>query len=176
MIVALLGYRGSGKTTVGRLLARRLGCTFLDLDEAIASAAGKTIREIFAAGGESEFRRVETEALLKALQTDGQVLSLGGGAVLAQRNQDLLRRNALTRVYLQADAETLCARILADSGTTANRPALTALGGGADEIRHLLTVREPIYRLLATQTLDATQPPEALVNQIVHTLPSIANP
>lgn len=145
--VALLGYRGCGKTTAGRLVASRLGRVFIDTDERVAAHAGCTIREIFERWGEAHFRALEHDALRTALASAPCVLSVGGGAVLRADNRELLRRCAV-RAWLAASAETLHARISADAASAAQRPALR--GGGLPEVQRLLAERTPLYASLAT--------------------------
>lgn len=157
MQIVLLGARGSGKTTVGQMIASRLSIEFVDLDDVIVARAGKAIREIFADDGEPLFRDIEAAALEDALRwTDDRVLSLGGGAVVRDSNRELLTRSAAYRYYLRCDAEQLHERIIADPNTAANRPALTAYSGSVDEVRHLLSIREPLYREVMTREIDVT--------------------
>jgi shikimate kinase len=167
MAVVLLGYRGSGKTTVGRKLADQLWGKFVDTDELVTEAAGKTIKQIFDDGGEPAFRELESAALRQALVGGFDVIALGGGAVLRDENRTALVASGHKRVYLRADAETLHRRIDADPSTAASRPALTALGGSVDEVRTLLAAREPLYREVATAELDVTNlSPDECVSRI----------
>jgi shikimate kinase len=158
MGIVLVGYRGSGKTTVGRRLADRLGLGFVDLDDRIVAAAGKTIRAIFAEKGESAFRDLESRALAEALaESAGQsVVSLGGGAIERAENRRVLRDSGRRVVYLRCEVEELLRRISADPQTTLSRPNLTALGGGREEIAALLARREPWYREVADGEIDVT--------------------
>ncbi len=148
----LLGPRGSGKTTVGRVVAERLGMAFVDLDEAIQHAAGRSIREIFADDGETGFRNQEAEALKLSLQNPG-VLATGGGIVTVEENRRLLRDIECLRVLLLADPAILYARIAADVMSATTRPALTE-HPGLDEVRHLLALRLPWYREVATHEVN----------------------
>lgn len=158
MNIILVGYRGSGKTTVGRLLAERLRLGFADADEWIVRRAGKSIADIFRDGGETEFRELETNVLKELLAGDGQVLALGGGVVIRDENRAMMTANAQNRIfYLHCDAAELHRRIVADVKTAANRPALTHLGGSEAEIAHLLTVRLPLYRQIMTAEIDVTR-------------------
>ena len=152
----LIGYRGSGKTTVGRIIAERLGLTFVDTDELVVAAAGRTIRDIFDHDGEPRFREFESAALVAALTMPRTVIACGGGIVLSEANRDALRQSGRPVIYLQADAATLHARIHADASTAANRPALTPLGGSIDEVRSLLKQREPLYREAATRSIGVS--------------------
>jgi shikimate kinase len=156
MGIVLIGYRGSGKTTVGRLLAERLGCSFVDLDELIVRRAGMTIRQIFDRDGEAEFRRIESEVLTETLPLVGHVISLGGGAILRAENRAALKGSAHRVVHLHAGAAELHNRITADPETAASRPSLTGLGGGLDEIHKLLEARRPLYREVMHVEIDVT--------------------
>jgi shikimate kinase len=156
MGVVLLGYRGSGKSSVGRKLADSLWGSFVDSDELIAKAAGRSIREIFEQDGEERFRDLESEAIGQALRGGADVVALGGGAVLREANRALLKSTPHKRIHLRCDPAVLHRRIHADPATSANRPALTALGGGLEEIVSLLATREPLYREVMTHELDVT--------------------
>jgi len=157
MGVVLLGYRGSGKTSVGRALAERLWSSFVDTDELIVKSAGRSICEIFESAGESGFRELETRALREALASPNDVVAIGGGAVLRAENRAMLKADARKRVYLRCDPEELLRRIESDAGTADNRPALTSLGGGIEEVKRLLAEREPLYREVMTGELDVTR-------------------
>jgi shikimate kinase len=166
MIVTLIGYRGTGKTSVAPRLAERLGLSWIDADPELERRAGRSIREIFATDGEPEFRRLEREVLIDLLSRDGLVLAVGGGAVLNPDTRRDLRR-AGPVVWLQADADTLAARIAADATSSARRPNLTATGG-LDEIRTLLSEREPLYREAATLAVGtAGRAVDDIVEEIV---------
>ncbi|MFT3787712.1 MAG: shikimate kinase [Tepidisphaeraceae bacterium] len=157
MTILLLGYRGSGKTSVGKLVAAKLGVEFIDTDQVLQLRAGKTIREIFATQGELAFRDLESSVLEDALRWTGdRVIATGGGIILRDSNRALLERSGAYRFYLRCDADVLHARIHADVGTAENRPALTSLGGGLDEIRSLLAAREPLYEQAKTHQIDVT--------------------
>jgi shikimate kinase len=165
MSVFLIGYRGSGKSTIGRLLADRLWQTFLDSDELIVKQAGKSIKEIFASEGEPGFRDRESAVVRELAMLSDHVIALGGGAVLREENRNVLRKDGHKIIYLRCEAAELHRRIHADPQTAANRPALTGLGGGIEEIERLLGEREPIYRACMTAELDVTNlsPEEATV-------------
>lgn len=146
--LSLIGYRGTGKSTAGMRLARRLKWDWVDTDNEIERRAGRPIREIFATDGEAEFRRIEREVISDLVQRQQVVLSTGGGAIL---NPDTRRdlRSAGPVVWLTASVQTIASRILQDASTIARRPNLTARGGVA-EIREVLAAREPLYRECAT--------------------------
>ena len=148
----LIGYRGSGKTCVGRRIAAASGRPFVDTDDLVEASAGRSTSRIFESDGEAEFRRLETGAIREAVSANRQVISVGGGAVIAERNRSLLRA-AGTCVWLKASAEVLMRRIEADPHSAERRPALTS-AAPADEVRQLLVAREQYYEELANQTLD----------------------
>ncbi len=166
MIVTLIGYRGSGKSTVAPRLAARLGWDWIDADVELERRAGRSIREIFESGGEGEFRRWERETLVDLLRRDRLVLAAGGGAVLnAETRSDL--RAAGPVVWLQAAAETLAQRMESDPISGSRRPKLTA-AGGLEEIRNLLAAREPHYRDTATLAISTeNRTAEDIVEDIV---------
>lgn len=163
--VALVGFMGCGKSTVGALLAARLGRRFLDLDALIEQRAGKPIRRIFEDEGEEAFRELESRALREiggGAPTEGLVLAAGGGAPLDPENRRWFRERART-FYLQISFETFLARTASDPG----RPLLRRT---AEELRRLYDSRLPAYREAGT-TIDAdTATPEQIVTEIVRRL------
>jgi shikimate kinase len=170
--ILLIGYRGSGKTTLGSALAARLGWSFVDLDQRISQAAGMTIREIFQRHGQPHFRDLETLHLLQSLKLKNHVIALGGGAVLAKANQKAIAEARHPVVYLKAAAQELHRRILADPVTAQQRPSLTHLGGNVDEIRALLAEREPIYLSVKTVELNVQgKAIDELVDELIGLIP-----
>ena len=171
MIITLIGSRGSGKSSVAVPLAERLGWSAIDADAEIERAAGKSIREIFAHGGEPRFRELERQAIAELLRRDRLVLSAGGGAVLNPETRREMRA-AGPVVWLRASVEALQQRISGDATTAARRPNLTA-DGGRTEIESLLVRREPLYRETATLVID-TDDLEAgqIVERILETVAS----
>jgi shikimate kinase len=157
MSIVLIGYRGSGKTTVGRLLADRLGKPFVDIDDWIVVRAGKNIREIFEQDGEAVFRDHEANALEEALNRTDHIISVGGGALERKSNRTLLAKAGHQVFYLHCEAQELFRRIQGDISTFASRPPLTPLGGGIEEIRTVLSRREPVYRSIMTDEIDVTR-------------------
>ena len=153
MHVVLIGYRGTGKTTVGQLLADRLGSAFTDSDVEIERTAGNTIAEIFAAEGEPGFRDRETVALTRLLADSDGVLALGGGAMLREENRLAIQTADAQVVWLKATPETIAARMQQDATTATRRPKLTPTGG-LSEITELLTQRNPIYRQCCDHQVD----------------------
>jgi shikimate kinase len=155
MSVVLIGYRGSGKTTVGKLLAERLGKPFVDCDDLIVKHAQKSIREIFAQGGEKVFRKLESVAVAELAKHKDAVIALGGGTMLREENRTALASAGHRIVYLRCDPGELLRRIQGDPATSDNRPNLTNLAG-IEEIESLLCMREPIYRANMAVELDVT--------------------
>lgn len=149
--VVLIGYRGSGKTTVGSLLADKLEVPFLDTDEIITTDAGKSIAEIFAAEGESGFREREKQVIARVAGGPA-VLSVGGGAVIDPENVARLKAGAIV-VWLTAPPDVLWSRMSSDDSSVAGRPSLTPMGG-LEEVRTVLIKREPLYRDAADLTLS----------------------
>ncbi len=152
MRIVLVGYRGTGKTTVGRILAEALKWPFIDTDPLIELRARLSIADIFARLGEPAFRDLEAAVIADLDEIDPAVIAVGGGAVLRPRNLPHLRQNSLV-VWLTASPETLYKRITADATTPSRRPSLTGLAG-LEEIRHLLEVREPYYHSAAHLVVD----------------------
>lgn len=161
MNVFLIGYRGTGKSTVARLLAERLGWQACDADDEIEARAGLSIAEIFATQGEGAFRDWESRVIEDLAARDRAVLSLGGGAVLRPQNRAALAGRGPV-VWLQATPETLWQRIQQDAATAARRPNLTSLGG-ITEIIATLGERQEIYRQCALLAVDTEGKSPALV-------------
>jgi shikimate kinase len=171
MSIVLTGYRGSGKTTLGRLLADRLNRPFIDCDELIVRRAGKSIREIFASDGEAAFRALESQVVGEVAGLHDHVIALGGGALGSDKNRRAILEARHDVIFLRCDSTELLRRINADVTTSDNRPSLTGLGGGLAEIETLLARREPIYRAAMTLELDVTHlTPQQAVEQIVRLL------
>lgn len=144
--VVLIGAPGSGKTTVGRLLAERLGVGFRDVDADVESAAGKPIRDIFVDDGEPAFRELERAAVAAALDEHDGVLALGGGAVLDDGTRQRLAGRHV--VFLDVGLADAAARI----GMNRDRPLL--LVNPRAELKRMLDARRPLYLSVATSTVD----------------------
>jgi shikimate kinase len=152
--LVLVGYRATGKSSVGRELAERLHRPFIDLDEVLVQEAGCAIADIVARGGWEDFRRREKELVLRFGKAFGQVLATGGGVVLDPENVEVLRKNGIL-IWLMAKPAVIKKRLGLDAATQSLRPSLT----GADvqsEVDRVLAEREPLYRGAAHLVIDTT--------------------
>jgi shikimate kinase len=145
--LALVGYRGTGKTTVGRLVAGSLGLPFVDADAALEARLARTIRAIFEESGEAHFRDAEEETLRDLTSGPACVLATGGGVILRETNRAALRGFGRV-VWLTAEPAVLAARLGADPKETEARPPLTSAGTTA-EIAEVLAQRAALYREVA---------------------------
>ena len=161
MMIALTGFMGSGKTTVGKVLADFLGCPFMDLDDLVVKKAGKSIPDIFAQDGEPAFRQLEAQVLRKTVEKYAEstaVLALGGGAVLAPSSAALLHEKTVC-IYLRASLETLLTRL---EGETAGRPLADA------SLADRLAAREPIYEETVHVIIDTDGlSPDEVADEII---------
>jgi shikimate kinase len=163
--IILIGYRATGKTSVGRLLAQRLGRPFVDSDQAIVDQAGQSIAALVAARGWDHFRGLEKEMLQELCRRPGQVIACGGGAILHQDIWPLLKKNAFV-VWLTADIATICHRLQGDQATAGQRPSLAG-GDICSEVAEILAERTPLYRAGCHLELDATGRLEDIVQRII---------
>ena len=147
MIVYLVGMPGSGKSTVGPELARRLEVPFVELDDEIQLAAGASVREIFELEGEDRFRELEAAALVQVTSRDPSVVSCGGGVVLEPANRVALRATGEV-VFLAVPLGVLRERV----APSADRPLIRAEG----DLERLFEEREPLYREFAAHVVDAS--------------------
>jgi len=160
----LIGLPGSGKSTIGRRLAKALGVALLDTDAAIEQTTGRTIPDIFATDGEKEFRRIEEEVIREALGSHDGVLSLGGGAITSSGVREALSGH--TVIYLEISASEGVRR----TGGTTVRPLLAG-GDRAEKFRALMSQRVPLYRRAATLRINTNRRnPGAVVRYIVSRL------
>jgi shikimate kinase len=155
--VAIVGYMGSGKTTLGRLLARALGQEFVDLDRAISKTAGKGIPEIFAEHGEETFRDLEHEALIEALSGTPCIVACGGGVVVCPDNMALLRD--VTTVFLGEDMDVLYGRT--------RGPGRPLRAASREEFEARYAERLPLYREVADLEVEVDGRPPSLVAEDV---------
>lgn len=164
--IVLIGYRATGKTSVGKLLAQKLARPFVDSDHAVEKKVGKTIAAMVAAKGWDFFRAEEKAMLLELTKTSEQVISCGGGAVLHQDIWPELKETSFV-VWLKADIDTICQRLAGDQATEGQRPSLS----GQDiytEIKDILKERTPLYAKACHLELDATGSLEDIVEKIIH--------
>jgi shikimate kinase len=152
--LVLIGYRATGKTSVGAELAQILERPFVDLDQVLVAEAGRSVAEIVAQGGWEEFRRLEKELVARYRHSRGQVLATGGGVVLDPENVETLRENGCI-IWLTADPAAIQARLDADRPQDAFRPSLTG-GDTVNEVLEVLKFREPLYRAAAQVIIDTT--------------------
>lgn len=165
--LVLIGGRGTGKSTVGRLVAARAGRMFVDTDREIEVRSGRSIRAIFDELGEPAFRDWEENTIARlATETPGAVLATGGGAVLREANRKVLQGFGLV-AWLTADPTEMTRRLQTDQSGLAERPALTP-AGTLNEIVAVLAARQPLYAgladlTIATDGLTPAQVAEALL-------------
>lgn len=146
--VILIGPMGSGKTTIGSLLAEKLGISFRDTDQLIEEQEAKTVSQIFLDQGEDVFRAIEKRVLREELLTDGTVLSLGGGAPISVDAQSALRAIASHIIFLDISLSTVAPRI----GFNRDRPLL--LNNPRGQWQTLMEARRPIYEAIADATIN----------------------
>lgn len=161
----LVGLPGSGKSTIGRRLAKAMGVGYTDTDVLIEQRTGRAIADIFAADGEQEFRRIEEDVVRAALSEEDGVVSLGGGAVTTAGVREALAGH--TVIYLEIGAREGVRR----TGGTSARPLLAG-GNRAEKYRALMAQRTPLYRRVATIRVDTNRRnPGAVVRYIMSRLP-----
>jgi shikimate kinase len=162
-VAVIVGPPGSGKSTIGTLLALQAGVAFRDTDADIVAAQGKPIQDIFVEDGEEHFRALEREAVAKALSEHDGVLALGGGAILAEQTRTLLKLHSV--IFLTVDLGEAVRRVGIDQG----RPLLMV--NPRATLRFLMEQRRPLYEEVATHTIDTTgREPQEIVAEIVKAL------
>lgn len=163
-MISLVGMPGSGKSTVGRHVARQLGLPFVDTDHLIEQRIGCSIREYFELHGEPAFRDVEAEAIDEATSAGiRRVIATGGGAVLRESNRNRLHERT-TVVYLRTTPEDLARRLRHDT----HRPLLQGSGDALKRLRQLFQERDPLYRRAAHYVIETHRPSvHGLVNMVL---------
>jgi len=162
MNLVLIGYRGTGKTVMGRRLAERLGMRYVGMDAEIVNRAGKPVPEIVAESGWDHFRDLESEVTRDAAAGDRCVLDTGGGVILRPENVENLRKNGKV-FWLQATIADIVSRI----GDDDQRPSLTGARSFTEEVEEVLTERTPKYAAAADEIVDtSTLSLEQAVEQI----------
>ena len=162
MNIVLIGYRGTGKSTVGRQLAARLGRALVSTDTEIVKRAQRTIPEIVSQEGWEYFRDLESEICRELAGRDQLVIDTGGGAILRQKNVEALKKNG-TVFWLEASVDTITKRI----GRDTQRPSLTGTKSFVDEIQDVLQERTPKYQAAADHVIKTDDQP---IDQLVETL------
>jgi len=161
MLIFLTGFMGSGKTTVGRILAKMAGYDFLDLDDLITERAGKSVSAIFVEQGEDEFRRLEREAVASLREATHAVVALGGGTYTFEANRERIARIGKT-VWLDCPLDSCLSRI----GQDGSRPLL----GDIDSMRSLFDKRRRAYGLADYRFDAGGDSPEQVASAIASTL------
>ncbi|MGH8979756.1 MAG: shikimate kinase, partial [Acidimicrobiales bacterium] len=165
----LVGMMGAGKTTVGRLLATRLGWRYLDSDDEVVAMTGRTVKELFDAGGEAAFRPLESDALVAAVSgAEPAVVSVAGGAVLDPANREILRRAGFV-VWLRATPATLAGRVQAAE----EHPHRPLLGDDpSSAVARLDAARRPLYEELADAVVDVdAHGPDEVADRVLEGIP-----
>lgn len=165
MRVALTGFMGTGKTAVGKRVARRLGRPFLDTDEMVEASAGKPVRRIFADDGEARFRELERAAVAEACARGDVVVSTGGGALIDERNLRALADGGLV-IGLVADPETIARRV----GRAIEERPLLAGGPVVERIRALLAERERFYARATLRIDTSGRTVDEVANEVIGAL------
>ena len=154
MNIILIGYRCSGKTSVGKLLAGELGREFVDLDALLEDQAGTSIPRLVADRGWDFFRKLEHDLIVEVCHKDGLVVAPGGGAIIQQENVSVLKKNGLV-VWLKTEAPILRARMLEEERAGNVRPSLTGCDSLA-EIEEVVALRTPLYQQAADLVVNTT--------------------
>ena len=165
--IFLTGFMGAGKSTVGPLVAERLGWQFIDMDDQIVRQAGRSVAEIFDSEGEAAFRKLESgalEAVIAGLETGGEaVIALGGGALTEPHNLWLLAQAGGSTIFLDAPVDELLARCRA---ATIDRP----LSRHENQFRQLFSLRKPVYMEADVHVSTANRSPAEVADEIIRLL------
>jgi shikimate kinase len=167
--IALIGFRASGKSLLGKLLAQELNLSFVDMDERLVASFGKSIDQWVRSEGWESFRKAESELLEQIAWEQGLVVATGGGVVLSTHNRNLLREHFFV-IWLKTSPETTHLRMIADPNTGPNRPAFTTLPL-REEIERVLAERSIFYEETAHITLETDDAlPAQLVSRVIRQL------
>jgi shikimate kinase len=159
MTTFLIGFMGSGKSTVAKLLS----ADFIDMDAVIVAKIGMPISDFFAQFGEPAFRQIESQVLLELAQSGG-IISTGGGVVISAENRQILRESGAKVIYLKADFEALYERIASDTANV--RPLF--INHSRAELQAIFETRAPLYEAVASQIITVTsKTPEEIVKEIL---------
>jgi len=167
--IFLIGFRGTGKTTIGKIISRMLDREFIDADEYLEQKEGKTVKDIFDEGGEKLFREMESRVIAELCLLDNKIIATGGGVILREENEKKLKKNGVL-ILLTADVDTIYKRIYRDKFTQQKRPSLTDRNG-YPEIEYLLKYRNPLYDkaadfVLNTDSMSVNDAARKIVNFI----------
>ncbi len=167
--IILTGFRATGKSLVGSMLARRLGLDFCDTDTLLCADSGLSVAEYVARYGWPDFRRREEQVLLALGNRSSVVIATGGGAILHEQAWRTLRKKSII-FWLRADCATIEQRLSADSRSRRLRPSLTG-GDLSGEIREQLALRTPLYRRGSDVVIDTDGcPPLDIVREVIRAL------
>jgi shikimate kinase len=155
MNIVLIGYRGAGKSTVGKMLAARIKKKFVDADDLIEKDVGISISEIVQSKGWQHFRELEKETIEEICKGDHLVIAPGGGAVLDPANVRALRKNGII-IWLKAEVETLHRRVINDPRTAISRPSLTGKGD-LEDFQEVVSIRNAYYAEAADAEVDTSK-------------------
>ncbi|MHC4166842.1 MAG: shikimate kinase [Planctomycetota bacterium] len=152
MNITLIGYRGTGKSTIAEILGDRLSMRVVCMDAEIVTRAGKTIPEIVEESGWDHFRDIESQLAADLGSEDGLIIDAGGGIIVRPKNIESLKKNGLV-FWLVADEQTIVDRIKDDT----QRPSLSGSKSFVDEVAEILSERTPKYKAAADHTIDTVQ-------------------
>ncbi|MFN2267104.1 MAG: shikimate kinase AroL [Desulfonatronovibrio sp.] len=165
--VYLIGYRASGKTTLAEGVAQSSDLKFLDTDQMLQENCGMSIDEMVSEHGWDYFRDIEEKTLADTAHMKGMIVATGGGIILRESNRELLKKDKMLAVYLQAGADLILSRLSSDPNPK-QRPALST-SPLTSEVMSSLTQREPLYLECADLVLDASKSIEDLVQKVLST-------